>query len=194
MAFHWLTALAILALMVTGQMMDGLQDAARQIAILKWHVPMGLAVLLLTLARIAWWFFADRHPAPLGTGWQALAAKAGHTALYALLLVMTVSGVALMALSGAGRGRVLRQHCPAAPVQRLPAPHTPWSGRETADRAGRAACRSRDLAPTCEARRGHDPYPACARLTHSKPPLRKTPPQSGAAFFFGFRQKPARLA
>ncbi|CUX81313.1 MAG: cytochrome b561 [Roseibaca calidilacus] len=102
MAFHWLTALAILALMVTGQMMDGLQDAARQIAILKWHVPMGLAVLLLTLARIAWWFFADRHPAPLGTGWQALAAKAGHTALYALLLVMTVSGVALMALSGAG--------------------------------------------------------------------------------------------
>jgi len=102
MAIHCLTALAILALMVTGQMMDGLQDAARQIAILQWHVPMGLAVLLLTLGRIAWWVFADRHPAPLGTGWQALAAKAGHVALYALLLVMTLSGVALMALSGAG--------------------------------------------------------------------------------------------
>ena len=64
MAFHWLTALAILALMVTGQMMDGLQDAARQIAILKWHVPMGLAVLLLTLARIAWWFFLPTATLP----------------------------------------------------------------------------------------------------------------------------------
>lgn len=102
MAFHWLTALAIAALMVTGQMMDGLQDATRQIAILQWHVPMGLTVLLLTLGRIGWWLWADRHPAPLGTGWQALAAKAGHAALYALMLVMTLSGVALMALSGAG--------------------------------------------------------------------------------------------
>lgn len=102
MAFHWLTALAILALMVTGQMMDGLQDAARHIAILQWHVPMGLAVLLLTLGRIAWWAIADRRPAALGSGWQARAAKVGHAAFYALLLVMTLSGVALMALSGGG--------------------------------------------------------------------------------------------
>lgn len=101
-AFHWLTAVAIVALMVTGQMMDGPIEAARQIAILQWHVPLGLAVLLLTLARIAWWGIADRHPAPLGSGAQELAAKAGHAALYVLLLVMTVSGVALMALSGAG--------------------------------------------------------------------------------------------
>ncbi|SUZ33117.1 Cytochrome b561 [Roseibaca ekhonensis] len=102
MAFHWLTAIAILGLMVTGQLMDGLQDAARQITILQWHVPLGLAVLALTLARIGWWIFADSYPAHLSTGWQAVAAKAGHAALYALLLVMTLSGVAMMALSGAG--------------------------------------------------------------------------------------------
>lgn len=102
MVLHWLTALAILALMVTGQMMDGPIEAARQVAILQWHVPIGLAVLVLTLARTLWWVIADRHPDPLGTGTQALAAKAGHAGLYVLLLVMTVSGIALMALSGAG--------------------------------------------------------------------------------------------
>jgi cytochrome b561 len=82
--------------------MDGPIEAARQIAILQWHVPIGLSVLVLTLARILWWVIADRHPDPLGTGAQALAAKAGHAALYVLLLVMTLSGIALMALSGAG--------------------------------------------------------------------------------------------
>ena len=83
MAIHWLTALAILALMVTGQMMEGLQDAARQIAILQWHVPMGLAVLLLGLARMVGGPLPTATMQTLSTGLAGAAAKAGHAALYA---------------------------------------------------------------------------------------------------------------
>ena len=98
---HWLTALAILGLFITGQMLETTDQAAK-IATLQWHAPLGLLVLVLTLARILWWSFADRRPAPLGNGVQLLAAKLGHLGFYVLMLTMALSGIAMMVLSGAG--------------------------------------------------------------------------------------------
>lgn len=101
LALHWLTALAILGLFVTGQMTETTHQAAK-LSALTWHAPLGLAVLVLTLLRILWWALADSKPAPVGRGWQAKAAKLGHLGFYVLMLGMALSGMAMMVLSGAG--------------------------------------------------------------------------------------------
>ncbi|OCW55868.1 hypothetical protein AWJ14_15020 [Hoeflea olei] len=100
---HWLSALLIVGLLVSGTIADETADPAAKASILSMHAPFGILVLVLTLARIAWWRF-DIRPEPLGddTALQKLAAKGVHGLLYLVVLVMGASGIALFALSGAG--------------------------------------------------------------------------------------------
>lgn len=102
-ALHWVSAAAIIALFVLGFAANGAADDARETALLRLHVPLGLLVLALTLARLAW-AFLDRRPAPPPDlpRWQDRAARSVHVLLYGLVLAIGGSGVALMALSGAG--------------------------------------------------------------------------------------------
>lgn len=104
-AIHWLSAILILGLLAAGFLAADSPNSQAKAAILRLHTPVGIAVLLLTVVRIGWWLFADRKPAPVtGTArWQALAAKAVHGLLYLATLGLAVSGIGLMALSGAGQ-------------------------------------------------------------------------------------------
>ncbi len=100
-AIHWLTALAIVLLLASGQTMslsDGLVAT-----ILPVHVSLGLLVGVLTLFRILWWVAFDRHPAPQAgmSRAQENLAKLVHTGLYAAILIMVASGVGMLALTGA---------------------------------------------------------------------------------------------
>lgn len=98
-AIHWLTALAIILLLISGQVMGGPNLGT----ILPFHVALGLLVGVLTLFRIVWWLFLDRQPVPV-TGLssaQHLAARLVHLGLYLAILVMVASGIAMVALSGA---------------------------------------------------------------------------------------------
>ena len=52
-SLHWLSAVLIMALIGSGFRASGLEGAAAKTAILQVHVPLGVTVLLLTLARIA---------------------------------------------------------------------------------------------------------------------------------------------
>jgi cytochrome b561 len=102
-AIHWLTALLILALFVTGLMAEGQTDPAAQLALVRFHVPLGIAVLLLTVLRIVWWWAIDRRPElPAGQpDWQKFVAKGTHVALYLIVLLLAASGIATLVLSGA---------------------------------------------------------------------------------------------
>lgn len=103
-AIHWITALALLGLLVSGFRAADMMDDAAKAAILRIHTAVGIAVLLLTLARIVWWIAVDRkppYPASMPRG-QQIASSAVHGLLYLALLLMAGSGVAMMALSGAG--------------------------------------------------------------------------------------------
>jgi cytochrome b561 len=66
-------------------------------------VLLGIGLLVLTLARVAWWRF-DRKPAPLAgmPHGQARVARVVHALFYALILGMTATGIGTLALSGAG--------------------------------------------------------------------------------------------
>ncbi len=103
-AIHWITALAVLGLLLSGFRAADMADEAAKVAILRIHTAVGLSVLLLTFARILWWLAIDRKPAyPAGQPrGQQIASAAVHGLLYLALLLMAGSGIAMMALSGAG--------------------------------------------------------------------------------------------
>ena len=101
-AIHWLSALAILVMLTSGLAAAGAADDSARLGTLKVHVGIGVCVLVLTLLRILWWLFADRKPTSAADlpGWQALISRFVHYGLYAVILVMLASGVALAALTG----------------------------------------------------------------------------------------------
>jgi cytochrome b561 len=102
-AIHWLSALFVLGLLVSGFRAAGLDDLEAKAGILRIHAVVGTTVLVLTLARIAWWLFADRRPAePARTPrLQGFAARAVHLLFYVVLVGMAASGIGMLALSGA---------------------------------------------------------------------------------------------
>ena len=103
-AIHWIAALLIVALLITGFRVSGAADPAAKAALLRLHAPMGIAILLLTLARIAWWWFADQKPLPVAGQPPLLhrAASAVHVLFYVVIIGLAASGIGMMALSGAG--------------------------------------------------------------------------------------------
>jgi cytochrome b561 len=100
---HWLTAFAVISLLISGLVIAGETDPAAKAALLRVHVPMGVLVLVLTITRVAWWIFFDRRPDAVkpGSTAQMMAAKIVHIAFYPLLLAVAASGIAMIALSGA---------------------------------------------------------------------------------------------
>ena len=100
-AIHWVSAAAVLGLLISGTVAHD-SAAAEKASILLVHASVGTLVLLLTLARVAWWLWADKHPAPApGPAAQQLLARAVHGLLYVAIFVLTLSGIATLALSGA---------------------------------------------------------------------------------------------
>jgi len=101
---HWITVALIIALLASGMIADTTTDAAGKASILSFHAPLGVAVLLVTLMRLVWWWRFDTKPAPLGgdPAWQEQLAKAVHILLYVVILGMAASGIGMFILSGAG--------------------------------------------------------------------------------------------
>lgn len=103
-AIHWTAALLIVALIVSGLRAANAVDTLTKISFLRAHAVMGLAVAVLTLARIAWWWFADRKPEPVAgiPPLQERAARIVQTLFYVVLLGMAASGTGMLVLSGSG--------------------------------------------------------------------------------------------
>ena len=103
MFLHWVSAAAILGLFALGFLAANSADSATKAALLRFHVPLGILALVLTLLRIGWWFFDRRPQQLLGLpNWQATSERFVRTLLYLLILVMGASGIGLLVLSGAG--------------------------------------------------------------------------------------------
>ncbi|MCP8882837.1 cytochrome b/b6 domain-containing protein [Devosia sp. XJ19-1] len=100
-SIHWLSALAVILMLVSGRVMENARDLVA--SVLPVHVTLGLLVGLLTLFRVIWWLFLDKHPAPVAGMSQAQnwASRLVHMGLYGAILVMVASGVGMVALTGA---------------------------------------------------------------------------------------------
>lgn len=102
-ALHWISALAIILMLISGLVLAGATDPAQAAMLARFHVFLGLSVAVLTVLRIVWWLAFDKHPAPLvGTGRaQEWAARLVHLGLYGAIIMMVASGLGLVLLTGA---------------------------------------------------------------------------------------------
>lgn len=93
-SLHWLTALLVVATLPAGGFMvqEGLERSTQDLLFI-FHKNVGVVIFLLVIARLA---YRSAHPAPPLPAfmplWQRRAAGVSHFLLYALLLVMTISG------------------------------------------------------------------------------------------------------
>ena len=103
-AIHWISAVLIVALIISGFRAANTVDAAAKATVLQFHAAAGVTVLVLTLARIAWWYFADDKPPAVGglPPLQERLGKAVHVIFYVVILGMAASGIGVLVLSGAG--------------------------------------------------------------------------------------------
>ncbi|MFT3791310.1 MAG: cytochrome b [Rudaea sp.] len=90
---HWLVVLLILVQGVLGLYMVGLPKRPSAFVYYNLHKSIGMTVLILAVLRLAWRAFDARPQEPASMPrWQALAARAGHALLYALLFAVPLSG------------------------------------------------------------------------------------------------------
>jgi cytochrome b561 len=117
---HWTIALLILVQIALGWTMnEWLPDhSPRQAFVEGVHISLGLTILLLVLVRIGLRLVRRPPPLPLGMpAWERALATASHLLFYILLLILPLTGWALVSLS-------------AHPISfwGLPWPHLPGVG------------------------------------------------------------------
>ncbi|WP_349370051.1 cytochrome b [Salinarimonas sp.] len=89
---HWLTALCIVGLIPAGLIMTRIGPGTLTNALYELHKSFGLIVVGLVLARL---LARAAHGAPEHApmpGWQILAARISHVALYLLIVIVPLSG------------------------------------------------------------------------------------------------------
>jgi cytochrome b561 len=97
---HWLIALGILALIGIGLAMVHLPLAPlAQFRLYQLHKSIGITVLLAGLLRILWRIFHRPPPLPALPRLEKAAAEGMHTLLYVLMVLLPVTGWALVSVS-----------------------------------------------------------------------------------------------
>lgn len=92
MWLHWLIAVLILGNISLGLAVNSVPDAWVRASI-DFHKSVGLTVLGLVVLRILWRISHKPPPLPYHyPAWERLAAHAAHFCLYALILLLPVSG------------------------------------------------------------------------------------------------------
>lgn len=101
---HWLLALAFLAMLASGLTMEFVKlQPAFKFKLYQWHKSLGVIVLWLVAARLAWRVFHTAPELPPSIhGFERFAAHAGHWALYVFMFVMPLSGWLIVSSSSFG--------------------------------------------------------------------------------------------
>jgi cytochrome b561 len=97
---HWLMAACILAMLFIGVGMVS-TVAPRYHVLIAIHRPLGFAILVLALLRLALRVQRGTPPLPHDLPWWMRAgAEASHVALYAMMIAMPVIGWAMLSAGG----------------------------------------------------------------------------------------------
>lgn len=94
---HWAIAAAILFQISLGWRMEDAGSGER-FGLFQLHKSVGLTILLLTLARIAW-RLTHRPPPSAAHGWEHALARAVHSLFYVMLLALPLSGWLIVSTS-----------------------------------------------------------------------------------------------
>ena len=101
---HWVTALLIIYMLVWGEgLIRGRPENHVAATNPGLHASLGLSILILTAARLVWRLMNPPPPDVPMPKWQALASHVLHWGLYALLVLIPLSGLAALDRSIAGK-------------------------------------------------------------------------------------------
>ena len=107
---HWIVAVLVLGLLLLGFSMVWLVSGlGTKFELYQLHKSLGVLVCALVVVRLAWRWLNPRVPALPGDlePWERMAARLTHHGLYALLLVMPVTGWILASSSPLGLPTVI---------------------------------------------------------------------------------------
>ena len=97
---HWTIAALILTQIPLGWRMSDLPDGLAKFELFQLHKSIGLTILLLSLARLAWRL---THPAPPlpdhMARWEKVFARATHVGFYLVMIGMPLVGWAIVSAS-----------------------------------------------------------------------------------------------
>lgn len=96
---HWTMALLILTMLFVGVGM--VSSVSQRPWLVDLHRPVGIAILLLVIVRLANRLLRPTPPLPVDLPrWQATAAHASHWLLYALMFAMPLIGWSMLSAGG----------------------------------------------------------------------------------------------
>lgn len=99
--FHWLTVLLIVAQFVSMEFAHDLPRGPERSELYRLHKSLGVSILLLAIARLAWRFGNPVPPAPVDArAWERRAADVSHRLLYALIFALPLTGWVMSAAGG----------------------------------------------------------------------------------------------
>jgi len=100
MTLHWVIAILIIAMIPFGWWMSDLPNSQFKLEMYQWHKSVGLTILVLSLARLAWRLGHKPPPLPAGMKpWEKTASRAVHLAFYAMIIGTPLMGWALVSAS-----------------------------------------------------------------------------------------------
>lgn len=121
---HWVIAAAIVLQIVLVDRMEGRSPQA--FAIFQLHKSVGITVLLLSLARLAWRLANPPPPLPAEMSkWEKLAAQITHIGFYVVMIGMPITGWIIVSTS--------RIQIPTLLFGAVPWPHIPGLEHLTGD-------------------------------------------------------------
>lgn len=91
--FHWVIVVLIIVQFVLANRAEDLPLGLKKVAVLAQHKSVGMTILMLAVLRLIWRVTGVAPSIPSATPmWQQWSARVSHFVLYALLLLMPLSG------------------------------------------------------------------------------------------------------
>lgn len=91
--FHWLVFLLLIASFTIGWSMVDLPLSPRKLQVYSWHKWIGATIFLVVILRLGWRLLNPVPEASRATPrWQRAAAGVSHFLLYAVLIVLPITG------------------------------------------------------------------------------------------------------
>ena len=120
---HWVIAALILVNLYLGLFHEDMSKPVRA-TMMFYHKSIGLTVLALTVARLAWRL--GHRPPPYDAAlkrWEVVLARATHWTFYILLLALPLTGWLLVSTGGRATSLFGLFDVPALPVSHADGPH-----------------------------------------------------------------------
>jgi cytochrome b561 len=89
---HWLVVALLLVQYLIGWLMPDIHRGMKPGDAMTYHISVGIVILLLILARLAWRLTHPVAPESSLPPWQRMSSEALHWLLYLLVLATTISG------------------------------------------------------------------------------------------------------